>query len=183
MAAHAPRLRRPSLSLLHPQSWWDYLFISTAAGVERLMTASAARWLSAGPIALFRLLIWGVSPAAELNFDHRPNWTRIIVVAIGAALATLIFSFGLNYLFSTAAQTLSGSDPRRLYYLHDGYNIAIYTVVAPIYIACASVIIYVFLSGSLSMRRFDERLSPREMLLLTLQFIAFALFVLGLDAW
>jgi len=168
---------------VYPQSWWDYIFIHLAGVTERFSTNRVFRVLSILPSVLFRVLVWGVSPAAQPNFEHRPNWKRILIVAIGAAIATLCFSFGLNYLFAGAADTLSGSDPRRIYYWNDRHNIRIYTIIAPIYIACASVIIYVYLTSSLFMRRFDEHLSSWEMSLLTLQLAAFVLLALGIDAF
>jgi hypothetical protein len=183
MAAPTPRLRRPTLSILHPQSWWDSLFIWMAAWIERLSTRRLLWLLSVVPITLFRVLVWGVSPAAEPNFEHKPDWRRILIVAIGAAIAALAFSFGLNYLFASAANTLSGSDTGRLYYLHDIHNIRIYTLIAPIYIACASVVIYVYVTSSLFMRRFDEDLSLWESTVLTLRFVVFILVVLGVDAF
>jgi hypothetical protein len=182
MATHTPHLRRPPFSIWKPLSWWDHLFIRTAARIEHLSTNTTAVRAAKLPVLVFRVLIWGVAPAAELNFDHRPNWTRIIVVAAGAAIATLLFSFGLNFLFAWAAGTLSGPlEGERLYYLNDLHNIGIYTIIAPIYIACASVIIYVYLSSALFLRRFDEWLSLRDMLLLALQLVVFTVIVLGIE--
>jgi hypothetical protein len=182
MSDQSPPLRRRAFSIWHPDSWWDHFFIRTFQRAERLWADATFKKVSALPVALFRLLIWGVSPVAEIGFQHRPSWRRIIAVAVGAAVAAFLFSFGLNYVFAYAAGTLSGSETGRLYYLNDKYNLGIYIAIAPIYIACSAVIIYVYLSSSLFMRRFDEPLSPDELLRLTLKLIAFAVLLLGADA-
>ena len=182
MASQADSLRRRSLSILHPETWWDYLFVRALERAERWLENPTAKRLARVPWDAFRLLVWGVSPAAEINFEHRPNWRHILVVALGSALAAFLFSFGLNYLFASLAGTLSGSDPKRVYYLGDTHNIGIYTVIAPLYIACASVIIYVYLSSAMFMRRFDEKLGPDEMMRLALQLAVFAILLLASDA-
>ena len=96
MASQADNLRRRSLSILHPETWWDYLFIRTVMLTERWLENPTAKRLVRVPWGTFRLLVWGVSPATEINFEHRPNWRHIIVVALGSGLATFLFSFGLE---------------------------------------------------------------------------------------
>jgi hypothetical protein len=176
------RLRRPRFSIIYPQSWWDFIFIRTAGALEGFSSNQAFRLLYAFPAVVFRVLVWGVSPATDPKFEHRPSWKRIIVVAVAAAIAGFIFSFGLNYLFARAAGTLSGPEKWRLYFLDDTANLRIYTSIAPVYIACSSVIIYVYLSSSLFLKKFDEDWSVRDSALMATRLVLFALLLLGVDA-
>jgi hypothetical protein len=138
------RLYRSRFILWNPRTWWDRSFIRAGMLFEHLWAYSIARWLLKGVVALFRLFVWGVSPAQGFGFQRPPTWPRILLVAVGAALAAYVFSYWLNYLFAFLAGTLSGSDTTRRYFLADRHNIQIYTLIAPAYIACASAIIYVY---------------------------------------
>src|SRR5262245_24998585 len=137
MANSAARLRRPRFSIIYPQSWWDFIFIKVVGVIEGFSSNQVLRALSAVPAVVFRVLVWGVSPATDPKFEHRPSWKRIIVVAIATAVAGFIFSFGLNYLFARAAGTLSGPAEWRRYFLDDTANLRIYASIAPVYIACS----------------------------------------------
>ena len=183
MASSSARLRRPRFSVIYPQSWWDFIFIQAASVLERFYSNQLFRVLSAFPAVVFRVLVWGVSPATDPKFEHRPSWKRIVVVAVATGIAGFIFSFGLNYLFAAAAETLSGQpNDGRLYFLDDIANLRIYAIIAPIYIACSSVVIYVYLSSSLFLKKFDEDWSVRDFALMATRLVVFALLLLGVDA-
>jgi hypothetical protein len=179
MAAESHRLRRAGLSILNPQSWWDHLFVLLALRLERLWDKRAFKLLSTLPSAAFRMFVWGVSPALDLNYEHKPHWKRILAVAAAAAVAAFVFSFLFNLLFAWVAGTHYGHDENRLYFLRDIHNIGIYAIIAPIYIACSSAIIFVYMGSALFLRRYEEDISRQNILQMTLHFITFAVLVLG----
>lgn len=104
------------------------------------------------------LVCLAISPAVPVDLrdiTHEPRTLRLLASAFGFGCA---FSLLGSAAFSLLENTFSGSDPSRLYFIQDRWNIALYTAITPTYIALDSWIIVLTIRHWASLRSFADGL-------------------------
>lgn len=119
------------------------------------------RWLR----FIFYYGIFGSIPSYEIEgITERagPERAAAHLQKIGAIYITSVFfAFGGNFVFCWIAGTLTGPHADyRLYYLRDYYNLALYVVIVPLYIAIGIMLIYSFFISKNEIRNLAHLLMP-----------------------
>jgi hypothetical protein len=101
-----------------------------------------------------------ISPAIPVdlrNLTREPKGQlRLVVCAFGFGV---VFSLVGPALFSWLEGTFAGTDPSRLYFIEDRWNLALYTVITPTYIALDTWMIVITIRHWASLRAFADNLS------------------------
>ena len=101
-----------------------------------------------------------VSPAVPVdlrNLTREPGGLgRLVICAFGFGLA---FSLGGPALFSCLEGTFTGTDPGRLYFIQDRWNLALYVAITPTYMALDTWMIVLTIRHWASLRAFADGLS------------------------
>jgi hypothetical protein len=73
----------------------------------------------------------------DVPVDLREQFKDVVLgrIVVFSALTTFFFCFVVTALLCLSAGTLLGTDPNRLYFLKDGWNIALYVLICPAYVA------------------------------------------------
>lgn len=119
------------------------------------------QWLK----SVFYYGIFGSIPSYEIEgITERAGPERVAdhLRKIGAIYITsVLFAFGGNFVFCWIAGTLTGPDAgHRLYYIRDYYNLALYVVIVPLYIAVGIMLIYSFFISKNEIQNLAHLLSP-----------------------
>ncbi len=90
---------------------------------------------------VFSQVFLTISPTVPVDLRKCLADTSVRQVALSSFVYGLFFSLFGTAFFSWLDGTLIGSDPARRYFLEDGWNIALYVLVTPTYVALASWLI------------------------------------------
>ena len=129
---------KPKLLWSSPRSIRNFLFFCIAAFVDRHKRNVLVR--SVG--SFIRIVVPGVTPETAQSLRNQFKRGRLLSIGIVAFLATIIVSYIFALIASWSQGTLFATERYGLNFLRDWHNAAIYTLIAPLYVAFSVVIIY-----------------------------------------
>lgn len=146
-----PAAFHESVVLREPDEPKAYLFAKIYHAGCRLIPA---------PIRRCFVSIFGtISPSVPISLTKFFRNDNKKIFFAQSFLLTFLFCFGANLVLTWLFGTLSGSQPDRMYYAKDWYNLVQYTILTPTYVACALSIILVTIEGWASLRDFATDMS------------------------
>lgn len=108
----------------------------------------------------FGQFLFTISPGVPVDLRKRFAGTRERSVGIISLLYGFFFCFCFTALICWSQGTLYGSDPNRLYFLKDRWNIILYVVVCPVYVALSCRLIIVTFKHWAALSDFAHELAP-----------------------
>lgn len=107
-------------------------------------------------------IFFTISPSVPVDLSRCVGEVVIRRLFIIAASIGLLFSLVFSIAFSWVDGTLYGSDPGRLYLLGDRWNLLLYTVCTPVYVALATCMVVLVVQHWARMATFRDRLGGQE---------------------
>ena len=126
-------------SIKHRPSEPEAFLFSYALSVYSILAGFVPKRLRSVTSQLLFTISPGVPVDLRKSLSDRGGARRLIIVSF---FAGIFFCFGVTAFFCWLDGTLMSSDPTRLSFLQDRWNIKLYLVVCPIYIALANYLIF-----------------------------------------
>ncbi|HEV7645806.1 MAG TPA: hypothetical protein VGO50_17840 [Pyrinomonadaceae bacterium] len=112
--------------------------------------------------ALIKLVFVELAPDIPVSLTRTFSGNDGYQAAIYGYFVTFFFCFVVNLAGSYVAGTFSGTDPDRLYFSQDWYNLLLYMVVCPLYVGFGCWLIAAVIKGWGEVKSLNQELESEE---------------------